>query len=443
MSADGSLNRLLDLVDYLVDSRVGIINQIVENPKEAGMPDFFHYYSTACNTSAFGKQPNFTHNGGASAAREIALAKAMGESIERYCSALYDYEDMPLETYRSAPFICVSPEKFALYSPQQYARQGFPYVPFKENTLVRWVPATDPMTREHWHIPAAMVYVPYFYSDKRAGAPIVQPISTGLACHSSYDEAAVSGACEIIERDAFTIFWQARLNPPQIMQETLSDHNYGLIERFEEVGSRVTLMDITMDLGVPTILSIASSGSTASPALCFAASCSMDPEAAARKSLEELAHTRRYCCLVKKYLPPVVSQPPDYEDIFDQRGHLGFWSNCDHLHLADYMFSSEERLSFDEIKNLATGDPSTDLSRLCSMVKEIGHHLLVSDVTTPDISELGLSVLHSIIPGFNPLYMGYQLRALGGKRLWTVPQKLGYKGVSQESGDNSLPHPYP
>jgi ribosomal protein S12 methylthiotransferase accessory factor len=39
--------------------------------------------------------------------------------------------------------------------------------------------------------------------------------------------------------------------------------------------------------------------------------------------------------------------------------------------------------------------------------------------------------------------MGYGLRSLGGHRLWSVPQALGYPGVTPAGGDNPVPHPYP
>ena len=67
----------------------------------------------------------------------------------------------------------------------------------------------------------------------------------------------------------------------------------------------------------------------------------------------------------------------------------------------------------------------------------------MADLTTPDVEELGLKVLRCVIPGFHPLFMGHNLRALGGSRLWEVPQKLGYRGINREFRDNPAPHPYP
>ena len=444
MSYDNKyLQRLGDVLDYLIDPRIGVIPIVSDEPAEAGDPKFFHYYASACNTNAFTEQENFSHTGGASTIREIAIAKAVGEAVERYCSAIYNSGELPLFSYNSAPFRCVSPSEFSLYSINQYNETNFPYKPFTRDSLVRWVPAKNPLTNEEWYVPAAMVFVPYYYNMKFLEVPIVQPISTGLACHCSYNEAAISGVNEVIERDAFTIFWQAKLSCPRINLETLSDHNYNLVQRFEQTGTKVTILNITTDIGVPTILSVLTSKSTKLPALVFAAAASLDPEEAIRKSLEELAHTRRYSYLLKKFMPPIDVKPWEYDQIIDQNGHLGFWANHDNFSLASFVFSSKKIIEFKDIDNLATGDYQKDLKRLCSVIETINHKVLITDLTTPDIAELGLYVIHALVPGLHPLFMGYRLRSLGGKRIWSVPQSLGYSGITEDSGDNQLPHPYP
>jgi ribosomal protein S12 methylthiotransferase accessory factor len=47
------------------------------------------------------------------------------------------------------------------------------------------------------------------------------------------------------------------------------------------------------------------------------------------------------------------------------------------------------------------------------------------------------------VPGAHPLFMGYANRALGGNRLYSVPQKLGYRGLEPGRPDNPYPHPFP
>ena len=437
-----SLRRLLDVIDHLVDDRVGIIHSVVEIPRRAGDPEFFQYLGQACNTQALSGKMNFSATGGVSTDRESAIAKAVGEAVERYCSAFYETDEMPLCSYESATFPCVAADKFALYSHEQYRQQDFPYVPFETTTPVRWAQVINPMNGEVTFLPAAMVYLPYYYDFSEQESPIVQPMSTGLACHCSTNEAAIGAICEVIERDAFTITWQAALARPCIVVETLDDANYDRVNRFRDAGHSVTLFDITLDVGVPTVLSVLRNNVPQAPALVLAAAADLSPERAVCKSLEELEHTRRYSQLITSHMPRLVPDP-QYKNVVDQISHLNFW--CDHINapLADFLFASDKRIDFNEMTNLATGDAGQDLDGLLAKLHTIGHQSFIVDITTPDIEELGLVVMRAVIPGFHPMFLGHELRALGGSRLWEIPQKLGYRGVDRITGDNPIPHPFP
>lgn len=436
------LERLSNLVENLVDRSVGIVRHVSQAPREPGAPAFFHYSAKACNTLAFCDQKNFTIAGGASTNRTIALAKALGEAVERYCSAIYDKKELPLTSFTNASFPCIPPRNFALFSQKQYLQRNFRFSPFNSHTPIRWVQAFDLVKGEPCYLPAAMVFLPYFFDRENGEHPITQPISTGLACHSSRAKAILSAICEVIERDAFTITWQARLGRPHINVETLSALNRDLVQRLERINSTVTLLNLTMDMGIPAVLSVLQSHVPDAPALVFAASADLDPEEAVRKSLEELAHTRRLAQLLKTNLPPCIPDQ-NFENIVNQDLHVRLY--CDHAntHLADFIFESQQRIRFDEMENLSTGDPEIDVKTLLKKVVEVNHRVLVVDLTTPDVSESGLFVFRALIPGFHPLFMGHWMRALGGSRLWQVPQKLGYQGITKLSGDNPAPHPFP
>lgn len=437
-----SLRRLYDALDYLVDEHVGVIRYVLETPREPGNPDFFHYFAQVANTQAFTEHANFGRTGGASTSRGIALAKAIGEGVERYCAAIYRSDELPLCSYADAPFPCIHPSEFALLAPEQFGKPGVVFVPFTETAPVRWTPMTDIRTGEEWSVPAAFVYVPYIYHRGQGDSPIAQSISTGLACHCTIEEATVSAICEVIERDAFMMTWQAMLAHPQIRIESLSERNRDLVERFQRVGYEITLLDMTMDHGVPTILAISRGSAADAPYLVPAGSASLDPEEAVRKALEELEHTREYCQKIMVHAPR-IPHDIDFHEIQDQTGHLNMW--CDHhwAPLAAFLFASEERIDFGSIPNLATGSPASDRDRLVEMIHAVGHRVLARELTTPDIADMGLAVVRAVVPGFHPLVVGHHIRSLGGKRLWTIPQLLGHAGITPESGDNPAPHPYP
>jgi len=440
MDCDGV--RLQDIVPWLVDSRVGIIRTVREYHREAGTPDFFHYVGEACDSSAFTRQSNFRISGGAASDRDRAIGKAIGEAVERYCAAIYDLEEMPLCSANHLPSECVSAEEFALYSRAQYDQIDFPWRPFTPSTEVRWTKSQDARTGACVFVPAAMVYLPYTYFLNTGDTPICQPISTGLACHTTWNGAILSAVCEVVERDAFTITWQAALDPPQIQVATLSEANFDLVMRFERALGQVVVFDITTDTGIPTVLSVNRSRGASDPPLSFAAAADPSPEVAVRKSLEELAHTLRYMRTITQRLPR-LDRVAGFVNVVDQVTHLNFWCDKASVPLADFLFASRRRLDFQDMHSLDRGSAQKTLEEVLERIGATGSRTLIVDVTSPDVRQLGLHVVRAIVPGFHPLFMGHWLRALGGNRLWQVPQRLGYRDRPRETVGNPAPHPYP
>ncbi|MBY0572293.1 MAG: YcaO-like family protein [Undibacterium sp.] len=428
--------------DLLVNEHLGVVRRLTEVFTEPGTPNFFHYAAEASNTSAFSNQRNFFNTGGAGINRSIAIAKAVGEAVERYCAALYDAAELPFCSARDASFECTDPAAFALHSEAQYQIPGFPWAPWNADTALRWTPARAFSSQRIVYVPAAFCWIPYHYDPAIGEAPIGQPISTGLACHADYHRAVLSGLCEVIERDAFTIFWQRGLAMPQIRIETLSDANYDRVQRFEVTGDRVILLNLTLDHGVPVVLSILESQQEARPAFVFAAACDPDPERATAKALEELAHTRRYSHRVHTHLA-AISPDNDYEQVRNQMDHLNLAGDHRNRSLIDFALSSRQRQSFDDIVSLASDDQSQTVARVVAQVEATGHEVLVAELTSEDIAQVGLTVVRVMVPGYHPLFMGHQWRALGGERLWNVPEKLGLSTRFARGGDNPIPHPYP
>jgi ribosomal protein S12 methylthiotransferase accessory factor len=178
------------------------------------------------------------------------------------------------------------------------------------------------------------------------------------------------------------------------------------------------------------------------PSLVFASACALNPEDAVRKGLEELEHVRYYAQRLHSKNIPKVNAGDNYENIKDQMRHVRFWSDKDNARLSDFIFGSDKYISFSEIPSLETkNDPKANLQVLLNKVSSVGHRVLLCELTTEDVANLGLYVVRSIIPGFHPLFVGHTLQALGSYRLYNVPQKLGYGGI-RYGQENPAPHPF-
>jgi len=292
------------------------------------------------------------------------------------------------------------------------------------------------------HVPAALVFMPYMYDPAQGEFPIAQPISTGLACNEGYEAACVSGASEAIERDAFSIFWQATLPPPRVRLDSLDPENADRIARFQRARWDVTLFDVTTDIPVPAVMAVARHNDESQPALVIAAAAHPIAATAIRKCLEELEHTRAWCCTLKATVQ-LTTNLANPLNITSQRDHLRFWCEHSNLHRADWLFTSQTERDFDELAGIATHDPVEQLVFVRESLESASLRLLIADLTTPDIEELDLSVVRAVVPGLNPLVIGHAKRMLGGRRLNEVPGLLGYATPAFELDADAHPHPFP
>jgi ribosomal protein S12 methylthiotransferase accessory factor len=434
-----AVRSILDLWPDLVDPHTGVVREVVEFRIDDDDPPFVHYLSTASNTEAFGYLPNFGNNGGAAATARAAIAKALGEAVERYCAAFFRPDDLIYSRHGDLHETATHPDGYALYTSAQYAAPGFPWRPFDSDTTVAWTRGISLVTGETTLVPAAYVYVPYRYQRSRSETPITQPISTGLACGTSLQDATLTALCEVIERDAFTITWQARLSRPRIQADSLPVDLMARLDRFRSVGLTVHLIDITTDIACPTVLTVAEGFTPTSPAVAVAAAAHPDPDIAMRKSLEELAHTRKFASQCMDFMPPVpVDIENEHPAVDDQRAHLRFYCPQEAKPLAEFAWAGTEEICLRDIRTTT----SQTLDALVADVAATGQDIIAVDLTTSDVAELGLHVVRVVVPGLHPLHMGHAFRCRGGDRLATIPLHLGASDWSPER-DNPYPHPFP
>lgn len=437
-------DRLLRWWDSLVDPRVGIVREVTELAVDHDEPEFFHYLSTACDTSRFTPLRNFGNNGGVSTDRYAALAKAVGEGVERYCAAIFDCSELTFAPHRELGAVATPPEDYALYLPEQYRQPLFSYRPFTPDRSVAWTVGISLVTGETRLVPAAMVRVPYRHLTDGRDECIVQPISTGLACGTSFEDAAASGLCEVVERDAFTITWQAMVAWPRVRHDTLPPPLAALVRRFTDVRLDVEIIDITNDLRCPTMMAVALGAADSSPAVTVAAATHPSPAVALTKAVEELAHTRKFARQCQDYLVPVPSEVEQgHPQVRDQRHHLRFHCPQEAREFGRFAWSSPEWVDLADVEPCPGETGEKQLSALIDRIGARGHDVIAADLTTPDVAALGLSVVRVVVPGLHPLFMGHPNRARGGRRLYEVPQMFGHRGLRPGDPDNPYPHPFP
>jgi ribosomal protein S12 methylthiotransferase accessory factor len=437
VKADPSLEQILRLI---VHHRHGIITKIIEECNISDLDGLFLINAGCVNLKSvllsqtkietLANDPESLRGGGAGFDKNSALWSMCGEVIERYCAADCS-EDICIIAKASALGDKIFPIKtYISFLESQYASNNFPFSPFEENVLQKWVKGYD-LTRETQEviIPAHLVYL-------NSSAPSVdgiwfQSTSTGLACHSNLGHGVISALCEVIERDSFAAMWQMRYQP-KLIEITEHDKNKlspKVLSYLSQSHLNISLFDISTDLVVPVVLCVIRSQTDGYVA--FGASCCLDIFSAINKALIE---SLSGLGLIYNFLKSdrSIQHCSEIKSAID---HARYYLDKDNHHALDFLFEKEETIATDHpsLNQLHSGKD------LINRIADRGYSALVCDVTSEDVKNIGLQVVRGVIPGLQPLLFG-NLISLDTRRLEKVADYWGFTTVPET---NPHPHPFP
>lgn len=426
----------------LVDDRTGIIQGLIDLPLETNDPRFFHVAAPLADTSRYFGMECYRHNGGAALTRDRATISAIGEAVERYAGGFYDPAGLLRARPRDLGGDAVNLADFALFTGEQYASEGFPMRRPSHDAYYYWVKGRSLTRGVEVYVPACFVYVPYRFTTREEF--ITLPISTGLACGSTVEDAVLRGLYEVVERDAFAITWLNRMPVPRIAIHNARNALLAeVLERFREVDLSVSVSLATTDLGIPVVITLSLDDTGAGPASVIAARADFDLEQAITRSLEETAQTRLWARKLMRDRPE-FEPAPDYSDIVMGEDHVRLY--CDkhmRVHL-NFLLDAPEEIGVRDLAVPPRESAAARLDRCLDVLASKGFDVIVVDVTTPDIHEVGFHVVRVIVPGLQPLDMDHNWRHLGGRRLYEVPVRMGFEERPKSPEEmNPVPHPFP
>lgn len=427
-----------DLRRQLVHPSTGIVNDLIElqvNPED---PDL-HFFATQLADLA--EWTGFSYVERTSAAgrtRQEAVAAALGEAVERYAAAvsLHEAGELVWATWEELGESAVDPRSFALYADEQYTH-NWPFDRPQIDVHMRWAHGWSLTHKRKVLLPAQFVYQPF---DPLPGEPtLLLHASTGTACGENIEHAILSSLSEVIERDAFMIHWLCRLPAPRVDLSSDPLLQAELSARYARPGITYHVFDFTTDLGVPTYFAaVVEDGSTNT---CMAVGAATRPHgsAAARKALMESVQTRVW--LRQMARSEGLRRFDTWDDVSSFEDHVHLWGNPELLPHADFLLKNRVTVP------LRNDCPATTVSEQISwMVDRLaarGLEVIIVDITPSDIRALGLTVVRAVVPGCIPLSSDHRFEPLGGSRLYSVPQLLGYHSPKTTADFNPVPHPFP
>ena len=370
------------------------------------------------------------YTGGNSFDKKRSEMKALGEAIERYSLSIYKNSNLITTSYEKIKNKALNPNDVVVVSKKQLAKKQYEKFRIDEKSKIRWARGYSIKQKKNIYVPAQMVYVPYAYFK---GEKLIQlPITTGAATSTTMSGAIYRGICEIVERDAYMIAYLNKLKLKKISNShpLIKD----IAKYFERYNLELHLFETTTDINIPCFMGILIDRTGEGPAVSVGLSANLDAETAAIGAIEEAQHSRPW--MREMYLKGDRFKG-SWKNLtsLEQRGllwydqkmikYLDFW-----LKIKGKKWKIQKRKSKGTIQDLKTA-----LNRLKN--KET----IVVDCTIPEIRRKGFKVVKVIIPELHPLFLFENVKYLGGKRIYEVPPKLGYKRKT-EVQLNKIPHPF-
>jgi len=221
-----------------------------------------------------------------------ARVSAVMEGIERYCAEVGD-RDLVYDRYSNLnPAEALDPAELIL-------PQGI-----SPDTVIPWYPCRDLVSGNELLLPAHAVFHPVPHTHGR----FMRTSTNGIASGNTFNEAALYGLCEVIERDAWSLVEASGIAGKVIDTDTIPESADGgssseylekcselreLLKRFSDNGVDVILRDITADNGISTIAAVSDDVRLKDPSLlCIGIGTALSPAVAAIRAVTETAQSR-------------------------------------------------------------------------------------------------------------------------------------------------------
>jgi oxazoline/thiazoline synthase len=241
--------------------------------------------------------------------------------------------------------------------------------------------------------------------------------SNGCAAGNTLEEAIVQGFLELVERDAYAIWWYNRSQRAEVDLGKYHDsYVRDLNSELADNGRRLWVLDVTSDLGIPSFVAITHWMQNSQENIEFGSGAHFDARIALLRALTELNQ---------------------FLSIGLMGGGTGEKSSLDGstpLRLQDhpYLMPSGNPLALGS--KLGRLDAREQVAACVRLAEREGLDFLVLNQTRPDID---VPVVRVIVPGLRHFY-----RRFAPGRLYDVPVKLGLRDRPLSEDELNPIHPH-
>src|SRR5579872_1325101 len=355
---------------------------------------------------------------------EQAEASALMEAIERY-SGIFQGDEIRtakrLTDFKTDE--AIHPESVLLFSNAQYdAPEAEPEHPvpdrFDPSAKIEWSPVWSLRDQRFRYLPTSMLY--FFYGGG-PGSGSYAADSNGCAAGNTLQEAIVQGFLELVERDAYAIWWYNRSQREELDLNQFDDsYVHDLRMLLADRGRKLWVIDITTDLGVPSYVAMLHWMQNGHENIEFASGAQLDRRIALLRALTELNQF-----LSIGLMNGGTGEKPSLDGVTP-------------LQLSNYPFLLPNGRPAAPIVTGSKFGPLDNTRKqvdaCVEVARQAGLDFLVLDQTRPDVET---SVVRVIVPGLRHFY-----RRFGPGRLYDIPVKLGLRETPMAENELTpfLPH---
>lgn len=382
--------------------------------------------------------------------RDYLAWPALGELVERY-SVWYSY-------FKKTELIRSSYNKLTKPKVDIFAIAGFtesekksstaPYkLGYSADDVFLWVPVTEVATGKKIFAPwqwFSFTYLSCQVKNVKNEPLLTPPITTGAAAGQTLKHALLGGLLEVIERDAFIIYWLQQLQAKKIDLESIDNTELRkLVQLAKKHRLELHVLYLHTDVPVHTISLVIVDRTGAGPAVNIGAKTGFDLTKIIIDTVQDQLAQRGLQYGMDRTYPDMVDVP------VDQLTHVSrfmYWQKTEQIPNIEYFIAGDLSRLEDLPQYDAGSEVSEQLTYLYDWFVEQKYPIYYREVISPELKNLceGISVVIVKVPDMQPLYLEEQLKATGGTRLQSVPKELGLATWFDAHGEYyQVPHPFP
>ncbi|WP_419939678.1 TOMM precursor leader peptide-binding protein [Candidatus Palauibacter sp.] len=352
-------------------------------------------------------------------------ASALCEAVERYSGAFHGDEIRSrrrlVDLEKAGDQEAIRPNDVQLFSDRQLDdadrinARGHPYnfVPprLDPEAEIDWSPVWSLTQGRHRYVPTSILYG---MAEHEGDGPVFKADSNGCAAGNTLEEAILQGFLELVERDAFAIWWYNRLGLPEVDLASFEEEYLASAREYYRRRQReMWVLDATSDFDIPVFVAISRRTDQEAEDILYGAGAHTDPQIAALRAVCELNQ-----CLQWVQGPARSGAGHAVDDPMSR----WWWQNgklADHPWLAPAPGTSPRGKPDYPVPD--TTDTRDDVEHCRALVEARGMEFLVLDQTRPDI---GMPVARVIVPGMRHFWARF-----ASGRLFDVPVSMGWRAT--------------